>query len=378
MRKIAVILLSVLLCLLFININCFAEEHSEKPTLNISFDSRIELLGTIVILSDFVKNSNNCAVLNTVYKMNLIKYFTPYKDHLVIENYELLSKSKISISDFEEILLSLSPPPELKIKHSISDVIIEKAGGIENINKFLDLVRSFSNESSYIIFFNSQNELFGSILESVKKNITNNSLIEELENYYGSTQDSYNIMLSPLLLFQIDSFIFTNDNMNKDLYAVFGLSSIRNGFLLFGSNEDYRNLYLNKWSYAFIDPIINKYNDDIDDLSYLFDNIEKKMNKLNIYNWRDCLTEHIVRSIAIRISEKNNIITDTEKIIEECCEDGFIYLNSILKSLKHFETERSIYLDLDKFFPEILKNLSNLIIYRIIKFFKQFFLFKLS
>jgi hypothetical protein len=102
------------------------------------------------------------------------------------------------------------------------------------------------------------------------------------------------------------------------------------------------------------------------------------MNKLNIYNWQDCLTEHIVRSIAIRISEKNNIITDSNKIIEEYKKDGYIYIDNILKSLKHFETERSIYPDLYKFFPEILKNLPSLIIYRIIKFFKHFLFFKLS
>jgi len=335
-------------------------DESIEERFKLIMDSRVELLGTIKILSDFKANSNNCAVLNTVYKMNVVKYFAPFKDDPSIAFYEKLTKSPLKDSLTLNLMLHLSNPPNLETKVPIDDIPLTEGITSEELNYFLALLREFANKSKYMKFFDSQENIIREFTNIQKRNMSNTLKdVLKLEEYFGKKQNSYNLIITPLILYEKYTYFFQKKELNysekMDIYMVAGISEIRNGYPCFGSEEEFREIINMKVTHAFVDPLTEKFKEDTEKYSYLFNPIAENMKKQGIFSWKACVNEHLVKTIGLELSELSE--EEIEESIKKSESAGFIYLRQIYASLKKYRLNRDKYITFESFYPEILESL---------------------
>jgi hypothetical protein len=356
------IVLTLWLIILILSGCTIQGENPGKPIeerLSISMDPRIELLGTIKILSDFKASSNNCALLNTVYKMNVVRYFEPFKDDQAVIFYEELSKSPLKDSLLLNLMLHLSNPPNLEVEIPLSDLQLIEGISYEDLDQFITKLREFSNKSNFNNFINSQKELIDQFV-SIQKNAVLNNVEDmlKIEGYFGKEQNSYNVIITPLILYERYIYFFQNDlgdnNEKIDIYLIAGISKVINGYPSFGEEDEYREIIYSKVTHYFVDPVTEKYNKEISKYSYLFDPITKSMEKQNILSWNECVNEHIVKAIELELNElTNDTVKDKLNQIES---DGFIYIRRIYKTIKRYNLNRDKFKTFEDFYPEIIKS----------------------
>ncbi len=351
-----------LLVILFLSGCAIQGENPSKhieERFNLSMDPRIELLGTIKILSDFKASSNNCALLNTVYKMNVVRYFEPYKDDQAVIFYEELSKSPLKDSLLLNLMLLLSNPPNLEVEIPLSGLQLIEGISYEDLDQFITKLREFSIKSNFNNFINSQKELINQFV-SIQRNAVLNNVkdILKVEEYFGKEQNSYNVIVTPLILYERYIYFFQNDlednNGKMDIYLIAGISKVINGYPSFGEEDEYREIIYSKVTHSFVDPVTEKHNNEISEYSYLFDPIAKSMEKQNILSWDECVNEHIVKAIELELNElTNDAIEEKIKNIEA---DGFIYIRQLYKTIKRYNLNRDKYKTFEDFYPEIIKS----------------------
>lgn len=356
------IVLTIGLIILILSGCTIQGEKSNKPIeerLSISMDPRIELLGTIKILSDFKASSNNCALLNTVYKMNVVRYFEPYKDDQAVIFYEELSKSPLKDSLLLNLMLHLSNPPNLEIEIPLSRLQLIEGVTYKDLDQFITKLREFSNKSNFNNFINSQKELINQFV-SIQRNAVLNNVkdILKVEGYFGKEQNGYNVIITPLILYERYIYFFQNnlgDNNEKvDIYLIAGISKVINGYPSFGQEDEYREIIYSKVTHSFVDPVTEKYNKEISKYSYLFDPIAKSMEKQNILTWNEFVNEHIVKAIELELNELiNDAVEDKLNQIESV---GFIYIRQIYKTIKRYNLNRDKFKTFEDFYPEIIKS----------------------
>jgi hypothetical protein len=79
------------------------------------------------------------------------------------------------------------------------------------------------------------------------------------------------------------------------------------------------------------------------------------MNQQACSSWKECINEHIVRAINIRIHQLNWDSTLWQKMLNEEKANQFIYIEPILNKLKEFETARDkSHIAFAEFYPQIL------------------------
>ncbi|MDD5690038.1 MAG: DUF4932 domain-containing protein, partial [Caldisericia bacterium] len=178
------------------------------------------------------------------------------------------------------------------------------------------------------------------------------------EGYFGKEQNGYNVIITPLILYERYIYFFQNnlgDNNEKvDIYLIAGISKVINGYPSFGQEDEYREIIYSKVTHSFVDPVTEKYNKEISKYSYLFDPIAKSMEKQNILTWNEFVNEHIVKAIELELNELiNDAVEDKLNQIES---DGFIYIRRIYKTIKRYNLNRDKFKTFEDFYPEIIKS----------------------
>ncbi len=336
------------------------QEESESKRLNIFMDPRIELFGTIKILSDFKANSNNCATLNTVYKMNTIRYFEPFKDDESVSLYRDMIKASFNDLHFINLLLHLSNPPELNIEMPLNDIQLPKGFAYDSLNKFLESMREFAKKSKFMDFFDSQKDLIKGFVDSQAKSIQNTpQIISDVEDFFGMEQNSYNLIITPLILYEKYFYSFSSKTLNKmDIYLINGISEIRNGYPYFCTEKELKEILYSRAPLLFVFPITLEYEKEIEKYSSLFEPIADKMKRQNIFTWIDCFNEHIVRAIELQLDNLSE--DEAYKEIKKAYSSGFIYLKPIFEEIKIYSLNREKYKDFRSFYPRIISLLDNL------------------
>lgn len=362
-KKIFLLFIIILFQLNMLGCTSFSNpaEECELEKFNLVIDPRVELFGTIKILSDYKTNSNNCSILNTVYKMNVIRNFESFKDDSVVSLYRTMIENSYNDSLFLNLVLHLSNPPELKIDKSLNDIHIPAKADPNDLNKFLVLMREFSTSSKFMSFFDSQKNLIEDFVKSQSNNIQKIPLsIQKVESFLGVKQNSYNLIITPLVLYEKYFYYFESNVSGKmDLYLIAGISEIRNGYPYFASDDEITAI-LNSTNalISFILPITAEYYTDLEKYSKLFIPIAEKMEKQNVFNWIDCFNEHIAKAVKIHLDNLNFI--ETEKEIKKANLLGFIYLEPIFKEIESYKLNRDKYKDFKSFYPRIISLLDKL------------------
>lgn len=357
MRKTILKFLATLLIvsLLLTNLSGYSNVKADNgpKTVNVYVDPRIELLYTVELLSGY----SVTGYYNTQYKKEILDYFSAFKSHPAVKKFKEMSRRGFGYDAPPAAMLCLSNPPELKIVipfEKTNNEIIDRAGGEKNLESFVDTLRDFAIKTNFMDFFNAHKVLYSKYVDRLKSeefNIYRNASI--LEDFYGVSNNSYNIILEPLAIGGGYASRIESEPSKFDIYAILEAGDYIN-YNTYHLSEILMNYTWHEFSHSFVNPITEKYRDEVNKYSKLFRPIAKVMRNQAYGKWEICVNEHIVRAVVAKLVEKYISKDDAEFILSREEHAGFIYIRGIYNIIDKYDKNRDKYKTFEDIYPEIL------------------------
>jgi len=344
-----IILLVIAICI------CPALCQSAKPqSINVSVDPRIELLAAVQLLSGYGDKYGLITRHDFPYKQDVAEYFAPYKGHRVVKLFAEMSNQGFSFDAPPAAMLYLSDPPNLRQRVPFFDYIKKRAGGERQLNDFVQALRAFARETNFTAFFNAHKGTYRAIVLNAKKELKGADWIGSLEDYYGTKQASYNIILVPL--FHPGGFgpRLERTDGKYDIFNIGGPMDARDGWPVFGTKESFKQLAWHEFGHSFANLLGEKYDKELQKCSSLFDPIEPKMREQAYGRWLTCVNEHVVRAVKIRLAVADQGKDGSEGLIDGERAKGFAYIKALCRKLEEYEKQRDKYPTFESFYPELV------------------------
>ncbi len=285
------------------------------------------------------------------YTAAVKSFFNSYRFHKVYEFVENMIPDGFTFSRPVELALCLNAN-DFSLKYKLSDLCIEYSGGIEKINVFLEVLRQFSNETKYFSFFDKVVKFYDPVLAKIKNSIQAYPFISMLENEYGKEQNSYNYIVSSLMIGNFGIQFTDIATQKSDIFSVF-------------STDDFSlspAVLFHEYSHPFINPLTQKYSDIVNKYKETYKVLKKY--KLPDYrsgygDWYECINEHFVRAMSIHLTKKCNLTELANQLMNNDLYCGYKYIPLILEYFEFYDKNRSKYVDFDSFYPELLGVFAN-------------------
>ncbi|XMB87127.1 DUF4932 domain-containing protein [Mycoplasmatota bacterium WC44] len=323
-----------------------------EDSLKIAVDPRIEILTIIQYLGGYQPLTK----LDSQYKHDIDEYFDEFRGHEAVTKFMERSKAGFSYDAPISLFLSSSHLPNIEVSDNTLESSINRAGGLTTVMKFYETVNDFYEVTNFKSFFDNHREFYTQMIINYQSEIIEAGLIKTLESYYGMSQNSYTIVLSPMLHGGgYGPRIKVEDN-KYDVYSIIGPTNIVDSKLEYNFAS---YIILHEFGHSFVNPLTEINGRSIVKYTNLFSEIKEEMSKMAYGNWTTTVNEHIVRAIVCRMNlemygeEQYNINVDRE------VNKGFIYIEHILKKLEYYENNRDEYKNLEEFFPELIQAFEN-------------------
>ncbi len=360
MKKLTIFTLLFNACFPILQSNVgFAGTQNEDPKLppravNIKVDPRIELLAVVQFLSGYDERYRLITDFDFPYKQDVREYFSTFKNHSAVKLFDRMSADGFSFDAPPAAILYLSKPPELTIELPFTKYLSKRAGGLERLNKFVELLRDFAEETEFMVFFKAHRGTFQQIAANAQSQMGAVNYARTLQDYYGMSQNSYNIILAPLFTGGFGPRIERSDG-KYDIYNILGPMNMKDGLPAFGSEKSFRHIAWHEFSHSFVNPTTAKFSREIHKYKALYEPISAKMKGQAYGNWETCVNEHIVRAVTTRLACREFGSEASEQALGAEKGRGFAYIQALCDSLAVYEEQRDKYPTLVDYYPELIK-----------------------
>lgn len=320
-----------------------------KNSVNVIVDYRIELLSIVEFLAGY---NIILTKLDFDYKNKVIEYFSDYKEHDVIKLFLELNKIGFTFGTPPTITLYMNEDFQIRNDVIIDDFYVNRMGGKQKLVQFSKLLQEFSQDTHFYDFFLANKSYYEEIIHNTIDIFEQHNFILEVHSYYGMQKNSYNIVL--VSLFAACGFGPNVEYINglNDIYSIIGPLEC-NRIPVFGSAQYFKYMQRHEFSHSFINPLTLKHWTKAKKYIALYD--ATKGIKQNCYgDWEECINEHIIRAIVIRLSSLSKEGTEDELLKLEF-KRGFIYIEDIIQKLKYYEQNRHEYINFDSYYVKLLE-----------------------
>ena len=329
----------------------------EHNKINVLVDPKVELISIIQSIGGypsllpFLMSEQEFA-----YKTRVHGHFAPYAEHPVVQMFDRLSSQprKLNFSAPSNILLYTDTNLRLREDIELDEFVISRIDGMDSLQVFLGLLRDFAAESDYYNFYMDNAEYYNIIIGQTIQNLGDYSYVEEIENFYGRPQQSYNIILVSLY----NSVGYGNSlllaNSTRTVYNTIGSGKLQDGLPCFGDQKHLRYMTRHEFSHPFINPVTESFHEEIMPFEGNFEKIPVQARKNVCGEWKECINEFTIRAITTWMAQ------------QECPElgewaynhekgRGVVLLDKLLEKITYYQSNRESYPTLDDFYPQLLK-----------------------
>ncbi|MEG0352217.1 MAG: DUF4932 domain-containing protein [Cellulosilyticaceae bacterium] len=124
---------------------------------------------------------------------------------------------------------------------------------------------------------------------------------------------------------------------------------------IFGDEQSFKSLVLHEFDHSFINPLTQKYSEEINTYANLYFPIEAQMKQISYGVWETCVNEHLLRAIDANRIHKEGGDTLYQTAIKAEKTQGFFYIEALAEKMAEYENNRDLYKDFETFYPEIIK-----------------------
>lgn len=327
-----------------------------ENNIAVSVFPQVELISIVQTISEYPTVLGFLmAQDSSEYKTDVLSHFNPYKNHPAVRMFDRLSlqPGMLNFSAPSNIMLYTDDRLNLKNDIELDDFVINRAGGIDSLEVFLNLLDDFANQSSFNEFFDNHREFYMTIIENTIQNIGSRNYIEELESFYGSDQQSYNIVLVSLYNFVGFGNSILRTDGKRDLFNTMGPQSVADNFPYFGDEDYLKHMIRHEFSHPFINPMTEKYWSYINEYAVKFDSIPENTRKKVCGDWQECINEFIIRAITTQLAY-NEAEESGSSAYEKEKAKGVIYLDSLLNKISYYQANRETYPTFESYYMQIL------------------------
>ena len=332
-----------------------------RNSITVSIDPRIELLSVVQYLSDYrgYQDMPLLTRLDFPYKDEVITAFSRYKQHPAVACFSEMSSKGFWYGQPPHAMLYLSNPPELREMLPFDDFVVQRAGGREKLENFVELLHRFAAETDFMGFYEAHRELYKTIIQQYQSKITTWSFVDALEQYYGLRQNSYTIILAPFFhpggygpRVQISDGVY-------DVYSLCGPNDVADGVPVFSASDQWlRMLVWHEFGHSFVNYLTDRNLEQlIPPCTVLQADMKAKIDADPNVDWNtyihEWVSEHVVRAVTTRLAylklgdNAGNAALNSEE------KQGYIYVRPLCERLEIYERNRNTYTTFENFYPEM-------------------------
>jgi len=289
------------------------------------------------------------------YKSRVKEHFAPFAGHAAVQMFDRLSGQprKLNFSAPSNIMLYTDANLQVRKDIALDDFVISRIDGMDSLNAFLGLLRDFAIVSGFNEFFQANADFYRSIIGQTIQDLGDYNYIEELETFYGRSQQSYNIILVSLY----SSLGYGNNlllpNGKREIFNTMGSGELRDRLPFFGDEKYLKYMARHEFSHPFINPVTELYQDEVMAFEANFDKVPERARQNVCGEWEECINEFIIRAITTWLAQ------------QECTElgqwaynhekgRGVVYLDELLEKISYYQFNRNLYHTLNDFYPHLL------------------------
>jgi hypothetical protein len=290
------------------------------------------------------------------YIFQVMEHFRPFAGHAVVQMFDRLSAqpSKLNFSAPSNIMLYTDANLQVRNDIVLDDFVISRIEGMDSLQVFLDLLRDFAITSGFNEFFRAYEDFYKSIIGQTIETLGDFNYIEELESFYGHSQQSYNIILVALY----NSVGFGNSNLfqngKREIFSTLGSGRLRDGLPCFGNERHLKYMTRHEFSHPFVNPITEQYQDEVIAFEANFENLPKRVHQIVCGEWEECINEFVIRAITTWLA-KQECPELGEWAYNYELNRGVVYLDELLEKIQFYQANRDQYPTLNDFYPRLLE-----------------------
>lgn len=346
----------------------FKTREEIKYTISIN-----EMIDTYIIASALYMDFNSPILMpntenNPIYK-RAKKFFTPYKSHDFLKDFDKYVFNGDINGDAIGVLLSYSPTPSLdkicKVNKKYRNYTFKDDAEIDS---FIEGLKSFYKDTNAKEFFDNNQGLMNSVKSYIKYNIKDSRLIELIKSteeyvnttdeYFGDLPIEYETVLTIYRPSMASFYSYKTDNSNKIVTFQSPNDITRDPYkldincMVESAIHEYLHSYINK-------PIHDVTTNKCTDTSKYYSRLVNDNFYSNMPLYRQ-VDEYAVRAIQGRIYTQTfgEKYTFDRLLNKEIKYGGFERLEDVYNHLSNYETDRNKFATIDDFLPELVEKLT--------------------
>jgi len=326
--------------------------------ISITVDKRTELLGILLLISDYNKTHANlieeCG--NKEYREKIFNNFSEFKNEKAI---------KLLNQIFEELNFRYDAPVSLLLQlnddftyNKLDEYPFEtRLNKSQLVLDFLNELPNFAKKINFEEYYNSNLQFYNEIIAETNSKIDVSKVINFISEFYKTDISNIKFVINLLPYTTNGNFGSNHNDIN---YSNLGLKKFQRKELTFIRDQDFGTLALHEFSHSIINPLTSKYSTI---KGKVFADIWDLMVKKAYGSAETIINEHIIR--ALEIFYLKNILKTEETInlanerLEREIDGGFKYITTCLESLEKYYEHINKYKDFEEYFPILIKNLEN-------------------
>jgi len=282
------------------------------------------------------------------YTQSLKEFFKPYGEEPIYSMIEQMIPNGFTFSRPVELMLGLGNSNNFVMQFPLSDLCIQYCEEIECINTLLKILKSFESKIGFFNYFETIKSFYDPIISNILNSLSEYPFIELLEMQFGKKQNSYNYVLSSLMIGSFGISFIDQKSLKADMFSVFATDN----FSLSPA------ILFHEYSHLFINPLTDIYIDIVKTYTGTYEKLQK--NKLPAYgsgygDFNECINEHFVRAMTIHLLKKLNLNDMATENLKNDLYRGYKYIPAILEKYNFYDVNRDKYSDFNQFYLELLK-----------------------
>ena len=324
--------------------------------INIVVDKRTELLGCLLLISDYEKCFPNLIAEcnNEEYRNAVFKHFNRLKNEKAVL---LLNKiiNELNFSYDAPIRLFLQLNNDFTYQNLPNYPFKERLHSSNLVIEFLNELPNFVLISKFENFYKSNLKLYDCVIVETKKAIDIDSIIEFLTNFYKFDLSNKKYVINLLPFSSNGNFA---SNYNDEIWCNLGCKNYGLKKMTFAIEGGDVSLIPHEFSHSLINPLVFKYIPSLP--KHYFSKIEKQMLAVGYSDNITIMDETIIRAIEYIYIKYYYKGKNTEKLLNFFLnyykKVGFIYLDIMINLVEKYYKEMDSYKDFAEYFPTLIKN----------------------
>ncbi len=305
--------------------------------MHIRLDNRLELLFTIMLLSDY-EDGGLLAWEGKGQAERVRAHFSKYSSHPAVIDFSKVWMADISMDTIPYYAISLAQGYSLNPKIDL-EYLVEEIPDLKTITDYSQKLKAFAEESDFDAYFLRLKTDFAPYLDKINTLLDKRPVQTILESYLGMEFPKVNIVLSTLMK-PFMSLTFPGEVQTE----VYSFTSYP-GLLIAEENQGLERVLICSVWHELSHHVINPLSE------VLCESDDRMRDKRD--EWFCPLNESIIWAITIRLLLAEGIITEKSVgfMIQNGVRNKAPMTETMYKLLIDYEANRHLYPDISAYFP---------------------------